>query len=566
MAQPAEYKEGGQSHSVRVFDLKEVFPFSKFTDLPRSEKKRYCLHFYITHGGSNRNHAFSMLEKDVSLLSQEDPQYRLTPFAVAVIQNDEEIAEALKNKGAEIECRDHQGWAPLHYAVLEGNVRMQQLLREWGHSDEVFTNSQATPQQCADRLCSQDIEDDAKVFAYRDPDTQEILEGTAAKFQELTGARFTAEMITTPKGLFKEWCCSQRGNEVSPFWLKFLELAVSKYELFRQNPPRLYLDLSCTVGYGVFAREVIPKGSFVELYLGMKKGGEPEDVSYYIPDADIDGKECRNLGPMMNDGFPNVIPINIQNIDGFTELQGFIAIEDISENEEIFWDYGESHTLVKQHHSEARTDQIVQWIQSLYEGESLLIPGEPQGNNLEEYLKHFSFIRKVHYLYNTPKTTIRLLLNSQLDPDLLFTLSEVVPLPDDSDFARVLQQTVGFIKFLKLDSEQVRTQICEFLLDCLDQRPFLTVFPVLAYYVDQKVKKLDPPDNWLDIFHKFLNASACLENITEKRQGDKEDFENFKNAVDQVPERYREQYIAQTSDYLENYWPEKLDLFVEVFS
>lgn len=68
-----------------------------------------------------------------------------TPLMAAVGANQIEVAEFLLEKGANPNAGDDDGWAPLHSATANGNLRMVKALVKYGATVDVKTETGTTP-------------------------------------------------------------------------------------------------------------------------------------------------------------------------------------------------------------------------------------------------------------------------------------------------------------------------------------------------------------------------------------------------------------------------------------
>jgi ankyrin repeat protein len=71
--------------------------------------------------------------------------YKITPLHIAVSKGDQNIVEALLEKGANVEAKDKDGYNPLHIAVTKQNQKIVEALLEKGANVEVKDNYDQTP-------------------------------------------------------------------------------------------------------------------------------------------------------------------------------------------------------------------------------------------------------------------------------------------------------------------------------------------------------------------------------------------------------------------------------------
>ncbi len=342
--------------------------------------------------------------------------YKLTPLGVATMVNDIVMAKLLIEKGADVAPKDHRDWTPLHYAYANGNQGMIALLNKYGHPEDVITKAGATPKDLQERLAITPVANNQVVFRYKDG--EKVVEGTAEKFRELTGANFINKTITEPGALWKEWLDQ---TSVSAAEAGLLVVKDKKYQDYKKNPPNLYIAQSGEAGLEVRAGELIEKGRIIVDYKGLRVSETPQNVAYFESENGIDGRENRNLGPLANDGFPNALMQEVYDKDGIRKHSVLIALEDIPNGEEICWDYGSSAPLCKEWHSELRMDALKTWLKQNRKKLS-------QAPSKKRDFNALAFLSKVQYLYNTPKTALRLLLNGDLSTDLFTKMLRNYPI------------------------------------------------------------------------------------------------------------------------------------------
>ena len=154
---------------------------------------------------------------------------------------------------------------------------------------------------------------------------------TASEFTQLTGAEFFNGMYATRESLVSYW------QNLSRLELDaFFEVTVGDTENFpqlsfgkeREDAPQ---------GYDVFVEEAVREGELVTSF-----GGElsvDSDSEYFLGCTDAGNR--RNLGPMINDGFPNVA--FVPQCQGGVVTSFVEAIGDLEAGDLVATDYGIDH-------------------------------------------------------------------------------------------------------------------------------------------------------------------------------------------------------------------------------
>lgn len=235
--------------------------------------------------------------------------------------------------------------------------------------------------------------------------------GSPEIFTKLTGAEWADEM-QFPDG--KENITISPPGKSDYEMLRFL---VPAYAAYRKKRPKLYIRPG-RGGHSVHAYEHIAKGTIVTEYLGEWKAGASAKTSGYRWGA-IDGLRIRNLGGMVEDGFPNLVAFHIYNIDDVPLRVIFVAVEDIHEGSMVAIDYGMNHSVKLQYHDEYRSEEMISFFMRNPLKKIFFRIKELQSRPVRELgwgrtLELESLTAKVRYLFQTPSALLLLLLKKTL--------------------------------------------------------------------------------------------------------------------------------------------------------
>ena len=330
--------------------LGEIFPQNRYREIQRAPqgdpRKQQVAGTYIQH----------MLVADLSIatISRHIDQhsswtnalnenfYSLSPLHVAVIKGNRQAVELLIKREADVSQKDHRGWTPLHHAAALGEDSILSLLidKVGAQAAKRFLNNTQGCYEDIQRLVAPVLpQPEDNVCLFHDGTT--LSPCSARKFQRLTGATYFDGIYADLSSLYMLW---KDGGHLAEFnnWTPS-ERLVAAFKNFRQTPPELYFGKQserAPQGFDVFTNQNHTPGEVVATYGGSLSVEEPrnryQDVVY--KSGDIDGMRYRNLAPMVNNGFPNIINTGMF-VDGlFQEV--FLTTRRINNNERLFFDYG----------------------------------------------------------------------------------------------------------------------------------------------------------------------------------------------------------------------------------
>ncbi len=410
--------------SVNYYDLEKLFPKNKIS-------KDTKFHYLIL--GDKTEEAIAWLNDNHNAAICCEKKYLLTPLHLCAIKGNAKMATILiEGYQASVAAQDIHGWTPLHHAALRGEEEMLNILiladKVRGSTALALKNINEGTYEDLRQLAFPKVRAGADnlelqksiVFRYRN-DERQIVDGTAGQFENIMGAKFASQMHGSPEFFIEEWINPTKITDAD----KDLSLLVkAKYASYLEKSPLIYVDKT-EAGWGVFAEENIQEGCVLVDYLGEATHSGEKSL-YAVPLSN--GEKIRNLGPILNDGFPNCVDMPLCNIKGFPIIRVLLTIRSIEKGEQLLWNYGHYHPVKMEKHSNLAGEKALKWLQEQpiikrYEelGQWVNGPGKADPH----FSLHFrTRITPFHYLLCTPSFQILLLLQKITKIDDLFTLSK----------------------------------------------------------------------------------------------------------------------------------------------
>ncbi|MBN9377971.1 MAG: hypothetical protein BGO14_00610 [Chlamydiales bacterium 38-26] len=278
--------------------------------------------------------------KDLPLttLEKAERKYHLTALHLCSMLQKIDLLKFLITRVHHLVPEDKDGWTPLHYAYLTQNADIIHILEENQVQRQPTSPTQAkfSCRQIQEMLSHKPAAEDQAVFHYQDPQTKQMIyNATARTFKELTGATFTSKTLVSGEYFLFAKSNLEKDKEEDSIQIEIEE----NYQTFEAHPPRLYLGQDTMGGWGVFADETIQSGAIVLHYAG-ETVISPSSSQYRT--GVVDGMCKRNLGPMVNEGSPNLMPVHA-TIDHLPESIVFMALRKIEKGDQLLVDYGLGH-------------------------------------------------------------------------------------------------------------------------------------------------------------------------------------------------------------------------------
>jgi hypothetical protein len=279
---------------------------------------------------------------------------KFTPLTLAAIQNNLPAMEALKQKSANLNAKDLQGYTALHHMAMMGNEAGVKKLLEWKASSYIRTGQGATYMDFLRfnaPFRNGSIPLDPKLFSAHTNDRMTFDMTCIPK-----DVNPVDEMVSTPEILMliyaEQSYLREEKNEGHPLGEKKRQALLHSYDAFKRNPPRIEVK---PVGNfcGLFANEPIKRGSIIAEYTGkLTSMGIPtfNDGEYAWTDYPaVDSGHFRSPASMANEGFPNAAMTSVERpqkgLDGIPNRKLLFAIQDIEPGKEIQINYGNLYDL-----------------------------------------------------------------------------------------------------------------------------------------------------------------------------------------------------------------------------
>lgn len=438
-----------------MYPIDRLFPRSDYKQAGQS----MVLHYWIALDQPSEK-TKSWIEKHPECLNyREEKHLKLTPLAVCVLKQNKEMAQLLLERGADPTIGDHQGWTPFHHAAILGDDAMLQLLMQKVEDSAAkkLLNSQRGNYQDLKNLVKAQIVTSEEKVCYHHEEGKEATVCTAKQFQTLTHARYCNSVIASPAELVKKWVDPQIEKVQDPKVKQFLE---EEYQRCISNPPKISIGKdfsSLPHGFDVFAEEDLKAFQGITVYGGQLQH-DSSNTEYLFDD--INGEKIRNLGPMINDGFPNSMFVKV-----FSHGFGYylsVAIRDIKKGEKIVWNYGAGHTIkLYSPHFELNSIELENYVtknELINTVENLCRFSSSGSDDLRELLSHFAKRERARYVLETPSLLLYLLSKN------LFQSVE--------DIAQILHQNPGIFQLVGLQVEQLENRK-EFARMCVGIGNFL---------------------------------------------------------------------------------------------
>lgn len=247
-----------------------------------------------------------------------------------------------------------------------------------------------------------------------------LREGGPDLFYELTGAHFVDAMVfpSDESILYSKEAASGDG---------YLQRVIEPlYRSFCKKGSKLYLKRGEAIGrHTVHAKESITRGEVVCEYLGKWEPEATQPSSYRW--GPIDGRHYRNMGGMIDDGFPNIGAFHLYNVGGVPLRVVFVALDEIPVGEMVTVHYGMNHSVKIFHHQEHQKEKLLLFFKAFSLRGTIKRIKQLQAQDVRSLgfrrlLELESLTAKLRYLYQTPSTLAELLLLGVLDPNEVFAL------------------------------------------------------------------------------------------------------------------------------------------------
>lgn len=515
-----------------------LFPVQSWYPLKNREKKSSQsnnsgleLHRLIAHGQTED--ALKLIEDVLKLIAElqkiessaelqkiqfsrliEQDNRGLTPLAIATMAKNAVVVEALLKSGNGFQVdpaiRDKKGWMPLYYAILQGDKEMIKLLKATKNANIQLAESFA-------KLLSRPKFQNDKIVAWYRNERRELTSLTAGTFKTLVGgAEYSDRSCASRETLMHFWKHPLTNLSKGPNSLGWAAQKIRQsFVDYRQKPTKLYLSKNerfPRVNFGVCAPHSIPLFGVIACYSGLIKTDMESTSSYCF--NNIDAGKIRDLGSMVQDGFPNAYISSLPHINGIESRMLIVAGRPIAQGEEIFISYGAEHPVaaLASLHIELNTKDLEEFISShslidlieslqKFSWDSNITDQKQFEERAEAYLK----FAQLNYLFTRPTAFLHVLFKGLIDiQDLL----ECYKFYKQTQFYSPSVSFNMFLSHLYLPSLHallknlkdhpspiVVNEIRKCLVELLTQVPVGSCFPGYDY-INSIHKKINSLEDW----------------------------------------------------------------------
>lgn len=427
----------------------------------------------------------------VGLNSQELEEWAfinfLSPLHMEVILgNRDQVVELLKI-GVNLDARDRRLWTPLHHAALFQDFFLIDLLLERGANPTLLNDYKGTYLDILNQT----------TYVQRPPKemTPYYFQGnqlSIAEYETLTHSHYITESITHPKWLIELWklpYTSKKGLDESGFFEKVKKEYHYSLTSYQNIPTENFTLASATpessmAGLGVFSlRRYLPFEPLGE-YIGeidlTKSNYAIEFCHIFSGKLVINSKKYGNAISRINDGFPNLISVRLQNSKGLPFRFLLLAIEEIEPGDQLCFDYGD-HVIKNGPYIELRKKElrefivkydVADWNECLRKVNLFLL------NELT--LGDLRFMVKFTYLLHSPSVVFSLVLDKTIEPEkgqqiLDVAVSQGMIKPyDHSFFQSIIPIASRWLAVTKTKKKSQAEAMTQEMLALIETMPFRT--------------------------------------------------------------------------------------------
>lgn len=331
-----------------------------------------------------------MLEPCLSDINQPLFGRKMTPLHLAARKGNSWAVEEFLAQGADINQRDANDLSPLLQAAIQGHEYVVNLLLERGADPTIYSKFGGNyadylrmnapyreKNEVADSFSSSPISYSAHLVDHLSTNSQCFKKDVVITDENVAEPEVLSLLIEGKSDKHEEAIkvlnLINSNKQLQGFHLE-------SYANYKKNPPSLAIDLVKVTDdgkaipvkmCGLFAKQSISAGAVVAEYTGeLKSSILFTDPTYRADDYPIiDSVKYRSGASMSNHGFPNTRIVYLaegefdKGLDGLPFRKLLVAIEDISDGEEIIWDYGVGYEL--SHQVELRPKALKEFVNSI---------------------------------------------------------------------------------------------------------------------------------------------------------------------------------------------------------
>jgi hypothetical protein len=483
--------------------------------------------------------------------------WHLTPLHVAVWRLNLEAVQYFLAQNCDPLAKDALGFLPIDYAEA---LCAQSIIETLQGATKVRSVSHRILWDAL--LKRPEIDASETVFSY-ETDKNAVVMGNSACFTQMTdGAIFTPTIFFRNREALLNMIADELRGSLER--IHFFHYNPQIIEALSTEPIPLRLKQQGDAGLGVVASKKLEPFLPVVIYGGEAvtlKDHEKSALSGAYTLKPFEAHRYRNLGGMINDGFPNCAIDSIHHPSGIA-YPVIVPLRTIEEGEELFVDYQKGHSVKKLKRIEFNLAEAYAFLaeKSLHARvvEDLFPLMQAVGklqNTLEpeKLLEYITLLTKVNYLIGTPTLLFALLLEGRIsveDLEFIGSRKELLPLFDhQAELQGSLLKMVQVFQTMDLATEKagwdVKKEVQDILHELSLQYNAETVSAALMYLHNQLNVTLSMPakmprgilkNMYLKSFMQAVNhfeiTRACLNEI---RDATPEELKFLETIKDQDP-------------------------------
>ncbi|MFA6916179.1 MAG: SET domain-containing protein-lysine N-methyltransferase [Parachlamydiales bacterium] len=281
--------------------------------------------------------------------------HQFTPLHAAVLLDKVKVVQFLCSIVNLLGAKDEKGFTPYALSALV-NGEVYKTFAASVNLEDHFTPSGGKVSELHQLITSQGNSNNIDTLLWKGPKGFESM--SPEKFHEVTGRKYTGENIIRDPSMLWKPVFDQNKQTINVH----LAFANYCYEQFLRKQPKLFVKdkenwkSSERKFLGLYAAENIRKGTMLREYTGeiQPVPDIPLDLNSFETDTvnpyrlgDVDAENYGNGSELINEGFP-VCQFSTVKDRGNIPSRGTVnLLADVEAGEEIYSDYGPSHSMIK---------------------------------------------------------------------------------------------------------------------------------------------------------------------------------------------------------------------------
>lgn len=498
------------------FPLKTMFPLERYKPAPLENK----LHYLIARDqpAASINQVIKLvIDKDLSLEAQ-DPHFRLTPLAVAVMANNEALVADFIKRRANPLPRDHRNFTPLHYARILNNPRMEKMLVDAARARKI-----ALPRldELDRMLKSTRIPQDDQHVAYRKIRGENFPKSSSA-FQKDTGIRFCDGVLATNDDLIDFWLSNDSKQPpidfegTNDFYLKALDR-------YRSNPRNLCYEVDKHQQIKIRTTGHIPAFAIAGIIGGQMASQREEDENLDQRIHELSSEKVGNLVSLIPSGFPNCFLETVYQ-DGIP-LHAVFSLKPIEDDEELYFDFGPGHRhkfIDQDEPKEFQTYFEANSPQKLYEEIQKIDFLKGHEVDVKALLTRKGMLTRLRYLFTTPFSLLTLCLENPLYIDQILALcadpEAMEQLEIDVEYRDLTITLLSSLNTI-FSTPDLRKGVIAFIRRFKEQNDLPNIIRML-HTLSQKIDSVQDLESWNALKADLLEKSQALDALADWLKGE----------------------------------------------